>query len=38
MDDPKTPLCNLWLSQLNGVGLKVDSFGDSTGQITELFG
>ena len=37
MDDPKTPLCNLWLSLLQGVGLEVDSHGDSNGIIEELF-
>ncbi|MDF1823634.1 MAG: DUF1552 domain-containing protein [Verrucomicrobiales bacterium] len=37
MSDPKTPLCNLWLSQLQGSGIKEDSFGDSTGVIDELF-
>lgn len=37
MDDPKTPLCNLWLSMLKGTGIKSDSFGDSTGIIEELF-
>ena len=37
MPDPKTPLCNLWLSLLQGVGLEVDSHGDSTGTIDELF-
>ncbi|MEM8952634.1 MAG: DUF1552 domain-containing protein [Verrucomicrobiota bacterium] len=36
MDDPKTPLCNLWLSQLKGCGVNTDSFGDSTGLINEL--
>ena len=36
MDDPKTPLCNLWLSILNGSGIKHDKFGDSTGLINEL--
>lgn len=38
MDNPKTPLCNLWLTQLNAIGIKTDSFGDSSGQISELFG
>lgn len=38
MSDPKTPLCNLWLSTLRGTGIKADSFGDSTGVINELFG
>jgi len=37
MDDPKTPLCNLWLSTLRGSGIAADSFGDSTGVIDELF-
>ncbi|MEO0416602.1 MAG: hypothetical protein AAF226_16785 [Verrucomicrobiota bacterium] len=37
MDNPKTPLCNLWLSQLNGLGISTESFGDSTGQIEQLF-
>lgn len=37
MSDPKTPLCNLWLSQLKGCGIQTDSFGDSTGVIDELF-
>jgi len=37
MDDPKTPLCNLWLSLLHGVGINAPSHGDSTGRIEELF-
>lgn len=37
MKEPKTPLSNLWLSILNGSGIPVDSHGDSTGQIDELF-
>lgn len=37
MADPKTPLCNLWLSLLQGVGLDVESHGDSNGVIEELF-
>jgi len=37
MDNPKTPLANVWLSLLQGVGLKVDSHGDSNGPIKELF-
>ena len=32
-----TPLCNLWLSLLQGVGLKVQSHGDSTGILPDLF-
>lgn len=34
----KTPLCNLWLTQLQGTGIQVDSHGDSTGVIEELVG
>lgn len=37
MNDPKTPLCNLWLSMLRGSGIGANSFGDSTGMIAELF-
>lgn len=37
MDDPKTPLCNLWLSVLRGSGINVESFGDATGVIEDLF-
>ena len=37
MEDPKTPLCNLWLSQLKGTGINVESHGDSTGIIDSLF-
>lgn len=37
MKDPKTPLCNLWLSLLNGSGIETESHGDSTGIIDELF-
>lgn len=36
MSDPKTPLCNVWLTLLNGVGVRASSFGDSTGPIEEL--
>jgi hypothetical protein len=36
MSDPKTPLCNLWLTLLQGNGLEVESHGDSTGVIKEL--
>ena len=36
MKDLKTPLCNVWLTLLRGVGVKADSFGDSTGVIEEL--
>ncbi|MCH1441902.1 MAG: DUF1552 domain-containing protein [Rubripirellula sp.] len=34
---PKTPLANLWLSLLRGVGIDVASHGDSSGIIKELF-
>jgi len=34
---PKTPLANLWLSLLRGVGIDVASHGDSSGVINELF-
>jgi hypothetical protein len=37
MSDQKTPLCNLWLSLLNGSGIKAEAHGDSTGVIRELF-
>ncbi len=37
MSDRKTPLCNLWLSLLQGSGIGTESFGDSTGRIDELF-
>lgn len=37
MGDPKTPLCNLWLSILQGIGVDAKSFGDSKGVIKELF-
>jgi hypothetical protein len=37
MANPKTPLCNLWLSLLQGVGIAVESHGDSTGTIPRLF-
>ena len=32
----QTPLCNLWLTLLQGVGIGVQSFGDSTGPLGEL--
>jgi len=38
MDDPKTPLCNLWLSLLRGSGIDVESHGDSNGVIEGLQG
>jgi hypothetical protein len=36
MPDPKTPLCNVWLTLLQGVGVRASSFGDSTGVIESL--
>jgi hypothetical protein len=36
MSDPKTPLCNLWLTLLRGNGLEVAAHGDSTGVLGEL--
>jgi hypothetical protein len=36
MSDPKTPLCNVWLTLLRGVGVPVKSFGDSTSVLDEL--
>jgi hypothetical protein len=38
MPDSKTPLCNLWLTLLQGCGINTDSHGDSTGVIRELIG
>ena len=38
MDNPKTPLCNLWLSMLRGSGIQQEKFGDSNGIIKELMG
>ena len=35
--DEPTPLANLHLTLLDKVGVKIDSFGDSTGMIDELF-
>lgn len=32
----KTPLCNLWLTILQGSGVKVEKHGDSTGAFDEL--
>ncbi|MCB1225070.1 MAG: DUF1552 domain-containing protein [Verrucomicrobiales bacterium] len=36
MADPKTPLCNLWLTLLRGSGIEVEAHGDSTGLIKEM--
>jgi len=33
---PDTPLCNLWLTLLRGIGIKRKSFSDSTGVIGDL--
>lgn len=33
---PNTPLCNLYLSMLDRMGVKQDRFGDSTGQLSDL--
>ena len=35
LKEKSTPLCNLWLALLNGVGAKVKSHGDSTGILRE---
>jgi len=31
-----TPLCNVWLTMLNGIGLDIEQHGDSTGIVKEL--
>lgn len=36
LPEPKTPLCNLWLTQLQGMGIAVENHGDSTGTLREL--
>lgn len=36
MSDPKTPLCNVWLTLLDGLGVSAKSFGDSTGTLDTL--
>jgi hypothetical protein len=36
MSDSKTPLCNVWLTLLRGVGVKTEKFGDSTGIVDGL--
>jgi hypothetical protein len=36
MSDPKTPLCNVWLTLLQGAGVNATTFGDSTGVIEQL--
>jgi len=35
--DDKTPLSNLYVSMLNGLGVKTDTFADSTGKIDDIF-
>ena len=37
MKEKDTPLCNLWLSLLHGMGIEAESHGDSRGTISELF-
>ena len=32
----KTPLCNVWLTMLRGIGVDVEKFGDSTGIVEPL--
>ncbi|MBL8829997.1 MAG: hypothetical protein JNM18_23665 [Planctomycetaceae bacterium] len=36
LSDPKTPLCNLWLTLLRGAGIKAVTHGDSTRIIDEI--
>ena len=31
-----TPLCNVWLTMLHGLGIQADRHGDSTGVVKEL--
>jgi hypothetical protein len=38
LHDPKTPLCNLWLTLLQGNGIQAESHGDSSSVIRELVG
>ena len=33
-----TPLCNVWLTMLNGLGIEAERHGDSTGVVKELMG
>ncbi|MEK0446864.1 MAG: hypothetical protein RLZZ399_2185 [Verrucomicrobiota bacterium] len=33
----QTPLCNLWLTLMQGLGVDVPSHGDSTGTLSQLF-
>jgi hypothetical protein len=32
----QTPLCNLWVTLMQGLGIEVDAHGDSTGTLGEL--
>jgi hypothetical protein len=34
--DPDTPICNLWLSLMDRMGVEEERFGDSTGRLAEL--
>ena len=36
LKEKNTPLCNLWLTLLNGVGAPVKSHGDSTGVLSDV--
>ncbi len=36
LEAKQTPLCNLWLTLLQGVGIETESFGDSTGTLSQL--
>ena len=31
-----TPLCNVWLTMLQGSGIRADQHGDSTGVVSQL--
>jgi hypothetical protein len=33
---PNTPICNLWLSLMERMGVQMERFGDSTGRMTQL--
>jgi hypothetical protein len=36
LSDKQTPLCNLWLTLMQGLGVDVASHGDSTGTLSQL--
>jgi hypothetical protein len=36
LEAKQTPLANLWLTLLQGMGIEDDSFGDSTGTLDQL--